>query len=190
MRTVKSRSIVSGLRSAQKDLPPRKGPGRRPRVVPFNVAARAKDLAQLFALCKEQVDWDGLLSAKIEEDVRAAFRGVATDYGERLLGLAHPNLILAWLREGRFPKQRREFLIRHLADSLAGEGYVSFRRSRDVVAEQRRKERKRGRIIRVEHYVECTCGYKGVSRDYACRRCGAPIPTALMSSSRLVAQPK
>ena len=160
----------------QKTYPTRKRPCRKPRVVPWNVAKRAYDLAQLLKLCEQEVDWNRLLSAKSEEEVRAAFQGVAMDYyRERLLGLARPGLILAWLREGKFPKRRREFLIGHLADSLAGEGLVSCRRSRDLVARQRRKERKLGRIIRVEFYVECTCGFKGVSRDRACRRCGALV---------------
>ncbi len=162
-----------------KDLPTHKGPGRKPRVVPFNVAAQAKRLAFYLRECKEEIDWDRLLSAKTEEDVRSAFQRVTM---ESLLLLARPDLVLGWLREGRFPKHRRVFLIRHLADSLAGEGLVSFRRSRDLAARERRKERKRGRIIRVEFYVECTCGFKGMSRDHACRRCGAPVDRSMVGS--------
>ena len=30
-------------------------------------------------------------------------------------------------------------------------------------------------IIRYEFYVECSCGYKGHSRNHACRKCGAQI---------------
>ncbi len=160
-------------------VPTRKWPGRKPRVVPFNVAAQAKRLAFLLKECKEEIDWDRLLGAKTEEDVRSAFQRVTM---ESLLLLARPDLVLGWLREGKFPRQRREFLIRHLADSLAGEGLVSFRRSRDLAARQRQKEKKRGHITRVEFYVECTCGFKGVSRERACRRCGAPIDRSLVGS--------
>lgn len=178
MRNIKSREIDKGSPPRGGILLTRKGPGRKPSVVPFDVYKRAVDLGQLLQLCREQIDWDGLLAAKTEDEVRLAFERAPEHYRSQVLGKARPDLILEWLREGRLPKQRREFLTRHLADSLAGEGYVSPRRSRDLVAEERRKRKKRGQIVRFEYYVECTCGYKGVSRNHACRRCGAPIKPA------------
>src|SRR5437867_6072956 len=65
--------------------------------------------------------------------------------------------------------------INFLADSLAGTGIVSPRRSRDICAAERAKEKRTHRIIRFEFYVECSCGYKGPSENHACRKCGATI---------------
>ncbi len=54
-----------------------------------------------------------------------------------------------------FGPLRREAQINFLADSLAGRGLVSPRRSRDICAQERATEKRRHRIIRQEFYVEC-----------------------------------
>ncbi len=89
-------------------------------------------------------------------------------------------LILKVLKERTFPK-RRKAQINFVADSVAGLGLVSARRSRDICVEDRARARRAHHIIRYEFYVECSCGYKGHSIDHACRKCGAPITESLGS---------
>ena len=84
------------------------------------------------------------------------------------------NLIFRVLREPKFPK-RREAQINFLADSLAGLGYLAPRSSRDICQKERTKEKRTHHILRYEYYVECSCGFKGRSRDHACPKCGAKI---------------
>ena len=86
-------------------------------------------------------------------------------------------LILKVLGERSFPKMT-EKKVDFLADSLAGVGVVSPRRSRDICARARSEERAKSpyKIIRHEYYVECECGFKGPACDNACRKCGAEIP--------------
>ena len=82
--------------------------------------------------------------------------------------------VLQVLREPKFPKQRAP-QSNFLADSLAGLGWISPRRSRDICERERAKGKRAHHIIRYEFYVECSCGYKGRSRKYACPNCGAEI---------------
>ena len=84
------------------------------------------------------------------------------------------NLIFRVLRDPKFPK-RREAQINFVADSLAGLGFVTPRRSRDICQEERTKEKRAHRILRYEFYVECSCGFKGRSQNHACQKCGAGI---------------
>lgn len=87
---------------------------------------------------------------------------------------ANPSLLLEILQEPNFPK-RKKAQIKFLADSFAGLGKVSPRRSRDICARERAKAKRATYIIRYEFYVECSCGYKGRSRNHACPKCRAPI---------------
>ena len=82
--------------------------------------------------------------------------------------------VLEVLRDPHFPK-RRLTRIGFLADSLAGSGAVTPRRSRDICSQERAKTKSAHRILRYEFYVECSCGYKGQSQDRACTACGAQI---------------
>ena len=91
------------------------------------------------------------------------------------------DLVLKIIKERRFPTRERT-RIEFLADSFAGHGVVTPRRSRDICAEQRARERKAHRILRFEFYVECSCGYKGPSRNHACKKCGAAIPLLVQLS--------
>jgi len=115
-----------------------------------------------------------LLHASTEDEVIQAFEKAGVYYGNQLRHLA--PLFLRVRRERRFPK-RREAQIGFLADSLAGLGRVSPRRSRDICEEIRAilKKKTRYRILRREYYIECSCRYKGPAQNDACPKCGAEI---------------
>lgn len=95
-------------------------------------------------------------------------------------------LILKVLGERSCPKTTEKKLD-FLADSLAGVGVVSPRRSRDICASARSKEKTKSqyKIIRHEYYVECECGYIGPACENACRKCGAEIPFLFVPDSGL-----
>jgi hypothetical protein len=116
--------------------------------------------------------WPTLSTAQTAEDVISAFRE-ARPYEKEFMP-DRASIILQVLRERGFPK-RRKAMVNFLADSLAGLERVTPRRSRDICAKERAKTARSHHIIRYEFYVECSCGYKGYSRDHACAECGAVI---------------
>lgn len=71
--------------------------------------------------------------------------------------------------------KRREAQINFVADSLAGLGWITPRRSRDICDQERAIKKRADKIIRYEFYIECYCGYKGRSHDPGCPKCGAKI---------------
>jgi hypothetical protein len=117
--------------------------------------------------------WPLLSSAQTEDEVIKAFQEGASPYDRELMP-ALASLVLKVVHEAKFPK-RREAQINFLADSLAGVGWVTPRRSRNICEQERAKEKSTHEIIRYEYYVECSCGYKGRSRNHACPKCGAKI---------------
>ena len=123
--------------------------------------------------------------AQTDKDVTKAFQDGASPNEREFLSpasLVPPD----FLPDPKFPKTRQA-QINFLADSLAGLGQVSPRRSRDICAEERRKEKHAHHIIRYEYWVECSCGYAGRSRDHACPKCGARI--LFLTGSRLEIDP-
>ena len=143
---------------------------------PSEIVGRAQDYRTLFEKVWERL-WPLLEKATSEQDVRLAFHEGASPY-QRGEIVGRPALALQVLHERKFPK-RRQARINFLADSLAGLGVVSPRRSRDICVEDRARAKRAHHIIRYEFYVECSCGYKGHSIGHACRKCGAPIPLEL-----------
>ena len=150
---------------------PKRGRGRPQLVVPSEISGRAKNYRGILDHVWNDL-WVPLSTAKTEEDVVKAFQN-AIPNDTQFSGLA--SLILAVLREKNFPK-RRNAQIGFLAESIASFGIVAPRRSRDICAEERARQKRTHHIIRYEYYVECSCGYKGRSLDHACRKCRAPIP--------------
>jgi hypothetical protein len=130
---------------------------------------------------------EALLQASTDEEVVHAFEKAGISYAEEFRRLT--PLVLRVLRDNRFPV-RRQAQIGFLADSLAGLGRVSPRRSRDICLAERAKERKRSkhRILRREYYIECSCGYEGPARKTpalnAARRW--PVPWAWRPYGRAV----
>jgi hypothetical protein len=118
---------------------------------------------------------DALLKAQTEDEVIRAF-DPWPNYQRDFARLARSLLEIR--RDKDFPKTR-EPQIRFLADSLGGSGLVSARRSRDICEQERAREKKATRILRYEWYIECSCRYKGKSRNHACPRCGAQIDFSL-----------
>jgi hypothetical protein len=144
--------------------------GRKRRSHPENVLRAADDLLKILESCKDQIYWGKLELAKTEEEAASAFECVPSPYRERLnLWLA---AIPAWALEGKFPKTNLERKMRHLADSIAAEGFLTPRRCRDVCLEERKRQAQFGMIFRREFYIECTCGYRGPAKGGGCPQCG------------------
>jgi hypothetical protein len=105
--------------------------------------------------------WDRLriplLAARDEIEVIRVFEENAQAYTREFMPML-AALVLKVIRERRFPK-RSEAQINFLADSLAGYGSISARRSRDICEKEHKK--KVHQIIREEFYIVCSCGYKG-----------------------------
>jgi len=118
-----------------------------------------------------------LFSAKTEEEISKALQKV--DW-ENLIPRP-PNLILKVLMDSKFPK-RKKAQIDFLADSIAGGGKVTARRSRDICVEQRKADAQTHYIIRYEYWIECSCGYEGRSENHGCRKCGAVLHTSGLDS--------
>lgn len=91
------------------------------------------------------------------------------------------------VRDRDFPKGRKA-QARFLGDSLAADGEVSPRRSRDICGEQRAIRKRTQHIIRYEFYIECSCKFKGHSLGHACPKCGAKISLpfdSILNSNRI-----
>ena len=150
-----------------------RGRGRPPKVVRSAVVGRADNYRGILPMIWKELEVH-LLKAQTEEEVVKAFQ-VAQPGGNEFPSLA--PVILKAIKDPNFPT-RRKARINFLADSIAGVGLVTLRRSRDICAEERaaKEEAKRAPyIIRYEYYIECSCGYKGHSEDHACPKCGAEI---------------
>lgn len=153
----------------------KRGRGRSARVRPSEVFGRASNYQFIFDQVWERL-WPLLSQAQSEAEVLEAFQKGAIPYDGQFLPWIG-KLALQVLREPKFPK-RRSAQIDFFAESLAAVGVVTPRRSRDICAQERAKERLAQlahHIIRYEFYIECSCGYKGQSRDHACPDCAAKI---------------
>jgi hypothetical protein len=144
--------------------------GRKRRIHPEYVVRAANYLFKLLEFCKDQIDWGKLELSKTEKEAATAIERVPPPYRERL------NFWLAaipeWAQEGKFPKTNLERKMRHLADSVAAEGFLTPRRCRDVCLEERKRQAQLGMILRREFYIECSCGYQGPAKGGGCRQCG------------------
>jgi len=139
-------------------------------------ASEIRGRADNFRVILDQV-WDRLWpllsNAGTDQEVIDAFLAGAVPYAQEFVP-HFANLIYRVLHEPRFPK-RRQPQINFLADSVAGCGLVAPRSARDICERERIKEKRATYIIRYEVYVECSCGFKGRSKNLACRKCGAKI---------------
>ena len=168
----KSKSAKEKLKNTVDTVSQKGRRGPHPRVVPSAIRGRSDNYRGILKNVWDQL-WPRLSQAQTEDDVIKAFRDGYP--GENEFVPYRAPLVLKVLKERTFPK-RSKAQINFLADSLAGLGLVSPRRSRDICAEDRARAKRAHHILRYEFYVECTCGYKGPSRNHGCRKCGAAIP--------------
>jgi len=156
----------------------KRGRGRPARMRASEIRGRADNYRWILNQVWDRL-WPLLSQARTEADVIRAFQEGASPYDREFVpGLA--VLALRVLHEPKFPK-RREPQINFLADSLAGLGVVAPRRSRDICEQHRVDEKSAHHIIRYEFWVECSCGFKGRSRNHACPKCDATIPFSIPS---------
>ena len=160
---------------------PGKKRGPKPKIEPSEVINRAEDLRFIFKIFRGVIDWTKLFAAQCPEDVNSALALV--DERDRKRCLYNPGLILQCLKDPRFPKSDRDAQERFIIESVAGDGRVSMRRSRDICGETRAVQKRQGRIIRREFYIGCTCGFEGPALNDACPDCGAPVPYADLTLS-------
>jgi len=156
----------------------KRGRGRPQCVNPSETAGRGNNYRGIFNLI-----WDALYPllsvAQTDQDIIRAFEKTAPGGGREFMPTL-ASLVLQVIHARNFPK-RRQAQVNFMADSLAAYGQVSARRSRDICQRERLKEKKAHHIIRYEFKIECSCGYKGFSRDHACPRCKAEVPVLFHS---------
>ena len=148
--------------------------GRPPKIVASWVRGRADNYRDILETVWDRVAAH-LLKAKTREDVLKSFQD-ANVGGYALEFAISADLILQALRERKFPKQQRTAQINFIADSIAAQGVVSLRSSRDICERERARIKRAHHIIRYEYWIECSCGYKGHSLNHRCPKCEAEIP--------------
>jgi hypothetical protein len=146
--------------------------GRPPRVRVNEITGHAYNNRIIFNQVWDSL-WPLLSKAHNKEDVDKAFRDGASIYYQRT-DVWSPALAFEVLGDPKFPK-RRNAQINFFAESLAGLGEISPRYSRDICARERAKDKHAHRILRFEFYIECSCTFKGRSRDHGCPKCGTKI---------------
>ena len=152
--------------------------GRPVKVQPSWVRGRADNYRGIFAQIWKDV-WPGFSKAETREDILRSFEGGGRAYSTDFVILA--DLILQVLRDPKFPKRKRQAQVNFLADSIAGQGVITPRSSRDVCERERARIKRAHHIIRYEFWIECSCGYKGRSLNHACPKCEAAISLILAS---------
>jgi hypothetical protein len=166
----KAKNVPKTAKKVLDTFSTKRAPGRPQRVAPSEIEGRAHNYRGILDHVWDEL-WPHLSTVETEEGVVAAFQSTIPNDTQFSCS---PALILKVLKERHFPK-RRQVQIDFLADSIAGLGIVAPRRSRDICVEERARQKKTHHILRVEYYVECSCGHKGPSLDHACRKCGAQI---------------
>jgi len=160
------------------DTPSEKTPrGPKRKVRASEVRGRADNYRYIFNQVWERI-WPRLRNAEKYDDVIQCLRNA--DIGSYTLELEIvANLILAVIRDPKFPKRKREAQINFLADSIAGLGSVTPRSSRDICERERARINRQHHILEYEFWIKCSCGYKGRSQKHACPKCEAEIPFRL-----------
>jgi hypothetical protein len=146
----------------------------RPRKIPASwVRGRADNYRWILGQIWGHI-WPGLSKAETQQDVIQCFaRPEVGGYGLDLIRLA--DLILKVRRDPKFPQRKRQAQINFLADSIGAYGVVTPRSSRDICERERARVKQVHCILCYEFYIECSCGYKGHSRNHACPQCEAEI---------------
>jgi hypothetical protein len=109
------------------------GRGHPAKVRPSEISGRAENYRMILDQVWDRL-WPPLSKARSTTDVIDALQEGARPYDKEFIPLA--ELIVGVLQEKKFPK-RREAQINFAADSLAGLGSVTPRRSRDICDQER-----------------------------------------------------
>ena len=115
---------------------------------------------------------ESLLAAKTAEEVWEIVksgRGVISNVND----FEFSRRMFEIINDRKFPQARAKSQIHFLADSLGGQGFVTYRRSREICAAERSKVQHV--IVRRDYYIECTCGYAGPALNGACQNCGTLV---------------
>ncbi|MGB7081941.1 MAG: hypothetical protein WBD54_09920 [Candidatus Acidiferrales bacterium] len=172
MKMPRSKKVRKNTKKALDTHAEKRGRGRPRWVDPGETKARGDNYQGIFNMV-----WDTLYpllsKAQTDEEVIRSFEEGAGSYSRHFMPKFAP-LVLKVLRERTFPKKGTT-QANFMADSLAAYGDVSARRSRDICQQERLKGHKTHHIIRYDFKIECSCGYKGFSRDHACPRCKAKV---------------
>jgi hypothetical protein len=144
--------------------------GRKPILLPEEVLEHAEFMLKVVASLKDEIVWDKLQAARTEAEAESAIIRVPPFYREILKDRF--AAILTWVREGKFPRKNLKRKMHHFADSIAGDVFMSPRRSRDICSEERKRVQNATMLLCREFYIECTCGYRGPAKQRGCRRCG------------------
>jgi len=139
------------------------------------IRGRGHHMCQVFELIKDHLDWNLLARAQTASDIRSAFTPAAMVY-RTTLAVSDEFLLLA-VQEKSFPKTLRG-RVGFLGRSCANWGRTSPRRSRDLFEEAERLAKTpppKGRILRQEYYIVCSCSYEGPAFHGACPRCSAKV---------------
>lgn len=147
--------------------------GRPRKIQPTWVRGRADNYRWILGQIWQHI-WPGLSKAQTQQEVIQCFaRPEVGAYALDLIRLA--DLVLQVVRDRKFPRRKRDAQINFLADSIAAYGTVTPRSSRDICERERARIKRVHRILYYEFYIECSCGYKGHSRNHACPKCEAEI---------------
>jgi len=138
----------------------KRGPGRDRKANPYLVLGLADVLRTQFFHAWPTLGNQLLVASSAEEVMRVLKKD--GDFSTRVFEIIHDD--------PKFPRVRVKSQIHFLADSLGAEGVVTFRRSREICAIERKKVRHK--IVRREFYIECTCSYTGPTFNRACPDCG------------------
>ena len=141
----------------------------RPRKIDPHIVIGTSDVLRTQLAYAWPTMGEKLLIAKTAEEVWEILksgRGVISN----VEGFEFSQRMFEIIKDRKFPRARAKSQINFLADSLAGQGFVTSRRSREICAKERSK--KKYFIVRRDYYIECTCGYEGPALDGACRNCG------------------
>ena len=172
---MKSRNFRKNGQLKKRRKPPPKGLDKvlrkrrrgRPGVRKSEIQGRAYD----YGLTLKQ-HWDVLAEPFLKAQSEEEFKRLLEKAPEHVRSKLGPNLFPAVEKIREDPKfpVKATTQIAYFAESFAGLGRISPRRSRDICAEGRKK--KRHTIIRQDYYIECTCGYEGPAKHGACPDCG------------------
>jgi hypothetical protein len=147
--------------------------GRPPKIVAAWVRGRADNYRGILDTVWERVA-PRLLKAETRDDVVRSLQD-ANVGGYAIEFVVAADLILQVLHERKFPKRNRAAQINFLADSIAAQGVISPRSSRDICEKERARIKRIHHIIRYEYWIECSCAFKGRSLNHACPKCEAEI---------------